>query len=256
MAIELNDLMAMKNIESGLSPYEQYKVGYMQTKNHTSGIGVAGLVLGTVGTAAAIGAWIFGPTYANARANQAREAAQSAKETATLLASSNQRQLDQLTNLFAAERNERIAGDVTLNQTITDTVSGSQQGTLTAQQAAEEWVERLSAIKWKNYLTASEAEQIVSAMKPAAPWKRDVWRQAMESLGLETEDKPYYNSCALWTVMNMVYSDSSETLAKIMGSTVNEIESSKMVKAVYELALDKLEDEDGRFNVRRYFGLA
>lgn len=137
MAIELNDLMAMKSLESGMSPYEQYKVGYMQNRSHTSGIGVAGLVLGTVGTAAAIGAWIFGPTYANARANQAREAAAAAKEAATLLAASNQRQLDQLTNLFAAERNERISGDQTITQTITDTVSGSQQGTLTAQQAAE-----------------------------------------------------------------------------------------------------------------------
>jgi len=137
MSIELNDLMAMKSLDGGMSPYEQYKVGYMQTKNHTSGVGVAGLVLGTVGTAVAIGAWIFCPTYANAKAGQAKEAAQAAKETATLLSASNQRQLDQLTNLFAAERNERIAGDVTLNQTITDTVSGSQQGTLTAQQAAE-----------------------------------------------------------------------------------------------------------------------
>jgi hypothetical protein len=48
-----------------------------------------------------------------------------------------QRQLDQLTNLFAAERQERINGDVTLNQTITDTVSGQQASTLTAQQQAE-----------------------------------------------------------------------------------------------------------------------
>lgn len=137
MALEMNDLIALKGFDNSMSPYEQYKVGFLQSKNHTSGVGIAGLVLGTVGTAAAIGAWIFGPTYANAKANQAKEAATAAKDTATLLAASNQRQLDQLTNLFAAERNERIAGDVTLNQTITDTVSGSQQGTLTAQQAAE-----------------------------------------------------------------------------------------------------------------------
>ena len=37
----------------------------------------------------------------------------------------------------AAERAERIAGDVTLTNTVNDSVSGSQQGTLTAQQAAE-----------------------------------------------------------------------------------------------------------------------
>ena len=139
MALEMQDLMALKSMggEGGMTPYEQVKVGYMQNKHHTSGIGVAGLVLGTVGTAAAIGAWIFGPMYGNAKASQAREAAIAAKEQAAILNGNTQRQLDQLTNLFAAERQERIAGDVTLNQTITDTVSGSQQGTLTAQQQAE-----------------------------------------------------------------------------------------------------------------------
>lgn len=129
--------MTYKAIEGGMSPYEQVKVGYMQAKSHTSGIGVAGLVLGTVGTAAAIGSWIFGPMYGSAKANQAKEVAISAKEIANIQNNATQRQLDQLTNLFAAERAERIAGDVTLTNTVTDSVSGSQQGTLTAQQASE-----------------------------------------------------------------------------------------------------------------------
>lgn len=135
----MQDLMALKSMggEGSMSPYEQVKVGYMQNRHHTSGIGVAGLVLGTVGTAIGVGAWIFGPMYGNAKANQAKEVAIAAKEIAALQNGATQRQLDQLTNLFAAERQERIAGDVTLNQTITDTVSGSQQGTLTAQQQAE-----------------------------------------------------------------------------------------------------------------------
>ena len=45
--------------------------------------------------------------------------------------------LDRLINTLATERAERIAGDVTLTNTVNDSVSGSQQGTLTAQQAAE-----------------------------------------------------------------------------------------------------------------------
>lgn len=140
MALELNDIMAMKgmgNGHDGFTPYEQMKLSMMQSKGHTSGIGVAGLVLGTVGTAAAVGAWIFAPTYANAKANQAREVAQAAKEIANVQIAASQRQIDQLTGLFAAERAERIAGDQTITQTVNDTVSGSQQGTLTAQQAAE-----------------------------------------------------------------------------------------------------------------------
>ena len=137
--MEMNDLMTLKALGegNGLSPYEQYKVGYMQQKQHTSGIGVAGLVLGTVGAAVGIGAWIFGSSYASAKASQAKEAAVAAKELASVQIAASQRQIDQLTSLYAAERQERIAGDVTLNQTITDTVSGSQQGTLSAQQAAE-----------------------------------------------------------------------------------------------------------------------
>ena len=135
----MNDLMMLKGMDSkeGLSPYEQVKLDHMTARNHTSGIGVAGLVLGTVGTAAAVGAWIFGPMYGNAKASQAKEVAIAAKEIAALQNGATQRQLDQLTSLFAAERAERINGDQTITQTVNDTVSGSQQGTLSAQQAAE-----------------------------------------------------------------------------------------------------------------------
>lgn len=136
--MEVNDLMTLKALDKdGLSPYEQYKIGFMQQKQHTSGIGVAGLVLGTVGTAVGVGAWLFGGMYGNAKSNQAKEAAIAAKELANVQIAASQRQIDQLTSLFAAERAERIAGDVTLTNTVNDTVSGSQQGTLTAQQAAE-----------------------------------------------------------------------------------------------------------------------
>jgi uncharacterized protein HemX len=139
MALEMNDLMALKSMgnEGSMTHYEQFKTQHIQAKSHTSGVGIAGLVLGTVGTAAAVGAWIFAPLYGNAKASQAREAARSAKETATILASNNQRQLDQLTNLFAAERNERLQGDLNITQTITDTISGQQSSSLTATQQAE-----------------------------------------------------------------------------------------------------------------------
>ena len=135
----MNDLMMLRGMDSkeGLSPYEQVKLDHMTARNHTSGIGVAGLVLGTVGTAVGVGAWLFGGMYGNAKANQAKEVALAAKEIATLQNGATQRQLDQLTNLFAAERQERIAGDQTITQTVNDSVSGSQQGTLSAQQAAE-----------------------------------------------------------------------------------------------------------------------
>lgn len=122
-------------------------------------------------------------------------------------------------------------------------------------EAAEEWLCKLESIKWHNYLTPKEAERIVAAMKPEAPWKRDVWKQTMDSLGIVTEEAPYYNSCALWTTMNMVYSDSAHSIADIIGKPLAEIPAEQMVKAVHSLAIDKLKDVDHRFNIRTYFGL-
>lgn len=120
-----------------LTPYEQVKIGYMQQKHHTSGVAVTGLVTGIVGTVAGVTAWIFGSAYANAKANQAKEAAAAAKEIANVQIAASQRQIDQLTALFAAERNERISGDLNITTTISDTLSGQQSGTLTATQQAE-----------------------------------------------------------------------------------------------------------------------
>ena len=169
--MEMNDFMTMKALEKdGLSPFEQYKIGYMQSKHHTSGTAIAGLVLGTVGTAAAIGAWIFGPTYANAKSNQAKEAAIAAKEIANVQIAASQRQIDQLTSLFAAERAERIAGDVTLTNTVNDSVSGSQQGTLTAQQAAE-----LSAV---NSVMQQTYSDFVTGRASLNPTPVSIWQSA------------------------------------------------------------------------------
>ena len=116
---------------------------------------------------------------------------------------------------------------------------------------AEKWIDKLSAIEWKNYLTPSEADEIVSSMSPEAPWSREVWNKAMDSYNLEKEDKPYYNSCALWVTMNMVYSDDAKSLAKILNTEVENVP----VEAFYLLAVDKLKDKDGKFSIRHYFGL-
>lgn len=149
MALEMQDLMALKSMgnEGGMTPYEQYMVGYKQSKR-PSGVAIAGLTVGVVGAVAGVSAWVFGGMYGSAKANQAKEAAIGAKELANaqyqaalqLMNQQNQNtqaNFDRLISTVAAERAERIAGDVTLTNTVNDSVSGSQQGTLTAQQAAE-----------------------------------------------------------------------------------------------------------------------
>ena len=113
----------------GLTPYESFMMSE-KTSRRPSGTAVAGLVLGTVGAAAAIGAWIFGPVYANVKGNGVRDLA------AAQFAANNQ-QIAALTNLLGVERAERVAQGTTISQTITDSISGQQTSQLTAQQAAE-----------------------------------------------------------------------------------------------------------------------
>ena len=111
---------------------------------------------------------------------------------------------------------------------------------------AQEWISKLESIRWHNYLTPKEAEIIVADMDPKAPWSREQWKQAMGQNGYPLEMQPYYNSCALWVTMNMLMSDSSETLSKY-------VDNGKLFKLVHDLAVDKLTDKDGVFNIRSYF---
>ena len=120
---------------------------------------------------------------------------------------------------------------------------------------AEAYIEKLSAIKWDNYLTRREAEKIVAGMEPKAPWSREAWRNALTSLGIVTEESPYYNSCALWVEMNKVYSDSAKSIAMIKGVPLSEVSQEELVKAVHALALDHLKDADGVYNIRSYFSV-
>ena len=113
----------------GLSPYETFMMNE-KTSRRPSGSAVAGLVLGSVGTALAVGAWIFGPIIGNSKANGVRDLANAQFQA-------NNQQIAAIAGLLNTERAERVQGDITLNATITDSVSGQQAASLTAQQAAE-----------------------------------------------------------------------------------------------------------------------
>lgn len=120
-------------------------------------------------------------------------------------------------------------------------------------EAAQEWIDKLDAIKWRNYLTPREAEAIVSEMIPKAPWTRDQWNKAMDAAGLDKEEEMCYNPCALFVTMSAIYTDHSQTLSKIVGTPIDEIPEEELLEAIYYLALDKLKDKDKRYNVRKYF---
>lgn len=140
-------------MHGGLSPFETYMISEKNSKR-PSGAAITGLVLGSLGLAVGAGAWIFGGTYAASRAKSA-EALANAQFQAT------NNQLNLLTNLLAAERNERVAQGLSVTQTINDTISGQQTSTLTAQQASE-----LSSIQTLQNTLLSDAVTGRSSLNP------------------------------------------------------------------------------------------
>lgn len=117
---------------------------------------------------------------------------------------------------------------------------------------AEEMIDQLESIKWKQYLTPKEAQKIVDGMDPKGPWSRDQWKAAMESFGLPLEDAPYYNRCALWVEMNKVYSDAGDVIAELLGKPLAPTDKD-IIAACYKMALKNLKDKDGVYNIRKYF---
>ncbi len=119
---------------------------------------------------------------------------------------------------------------------------------------AQEYVERLSAIKWFNFLTKKEAMGIVGGMDPTPMWDAASWQQVMVDLDLPMEEAPYYNDYALFVAMNQVVSDHGKTIAYIKGlESVKEIDPTELVKYAYKLTIDLLKDKDGVYDIREYF---
>ena len=156
MALEINDLMALQSMDkSSMTPYEQYKVGYMQQKNHTSGLGIAGLTVGVGAAVLAIG----GAAWAGSRAQNAKDVAIAKNDGLRDLVTS-------LAGTLAAERNERINGDLNITTTINDTVSGQQSGQLSqSQQLSNDIAIGLMTGKY------SENPQKVELFSPAQPFQ-------------------------------------------------------------------------------------
>ena len=148
----------------GLTPYESFMMTEKSSRR-PSGAAVAGLVLGSVGTAAAVGAWIFGPIISGNRAR-------GIERSIDITNANTNNTLNRLASLLDLERAERVAQGTTISQTITDTVSGSQQGQLTAQQAAE--LSAMQSVQTNLFNQAilgnlSQAPQKVALYRDATP---------------------------------------------------------------------------------------
>ena len=106
--------MTVVNMNKGtdMSSYEHFAVAEKSARR-PSGVGIAGLAIGSTALLAAIGAWIFGGVYANAQSK------------------GNQRAIDILATTALAERNERITtqnGQMPSNLDIIRIITNAQSG--------------------------------------------------------------------------------------------------------------------------------
>jgi len=120
-------------------------------------------------------------------------------------------------------------------------------------QMAEEYLSVLESVRWDNYLTEKEADTVIAAMEPAPKWNRQQWLKMMEQTGESAEHYPCFNRCALYVAMCMVDSDDGETIARLMGNGGVATGDMDYFAMIHQLALNKLKDKDGVFNIRRYF---
>ena len=126
---------------------------------------------------------------------------------------------------------------------------------------AEMWLDKLEATHWKNYLSKSEADDIVGKMvnqngSRGAHWPYDTFKGAVEALGGKMSDEPFYNCYALWATANMIFSDHAQSIAEDMGyKTIAEVPNEKMALSCYKKAVEKLHDSDRPRFVSDYFGV-
>lgn len=124
---------------------------------------------------------------------------------------------------------------------------------------AEKWLSHLEAIRWDNYLSQDEATNINKRTvnqdgTKGFHWPHDVFMGVVKKLGGFTENRPYYNSYALWVTANIIYSDHAESISLDMGyKDPTDVPNEEMALSCYRKALEKLKDPDAGFQVRDYF---
>ena len=116
---------------------------------------------------------------------------------------------------------------------------------------AKKWLDRIEAVKWNNYLCEASAMAIVSKFvnqdgTMGAKWNYQQVMDAVRAAGGNESEQPYYNSWALFVVMNWIASNSWKTLSTLTTED-------KMPGVVYALALDYLKDPDEPHFIQRYW---
>ena len=124
---------------------------------------------------------------------------------------------------------------------------------------AKEWLEKLEAVCWKNYLTETQAEKLAASIinqdgSPGPHWSMDTFFGAVPKLGGQLEEEPYYNKYALWLVANAHYSDFAKSTSEDMGyQSIAEVPAEKMALSMYKKAVESLKDIDRSHYIANYY---
>lgn len=108
--------------------------------------------------------------------------------------------------------------------------------------------------EYGNFMTEKEAKKVVDGFiafdgSRGQKWSMDAITDELRKVGGMPEEKHHYNKWMLYAVMNSEYADYGGVLQKLG------VSSSDMPKAVYYMALAKIDDKDRKMSLREYYGL-
>lgn len=108
--------------------------------------------------------------------------------------------------------------------------------------------------QYGNFMTEKEAKKVVDGFiafdgSRGQKWSVDTIAEELKKVGGMLEEKGHYNKWMLYIVMNGEYADYGGVLHKLG------ISPQELPKAVYMMALAKIDDRDRKESLREYYGL-
>ena len=108
--------------------------------------------------------------------------------------------------------------------------------------------------QYHNFMTEKEAKKVVDGFvafdgSRGQKWSMDAISDELRKVGGVLEEKHHFNKWVLYVMMNNEYADYGGVLQKLGVSPMD------MPKAIYYMALAKIDDKDRRESIREYFGL-
>ena len=108
--------------------------------------------------------------------------------------------------------------------------------------------------EYGNFMTEKEAKKVVDGFiafdgSRGQKWSMDAISDELRKVGGMQEEKHHYSKWMLYTLMNSEYADYGGVLQKLG------VPSTDVPKAIYLMALARIDDKDRKMSLREYYGL-